>query len=78
MCDGMRILPPISVPQPTTEPCRERRDPSPPVEPPGVKAELPGWVVKPHSGFSVSHHYRINSSTEVQGAAVGNETRDLP
>jgi hypothetical protein len=78
MCEGMRILPPISVPQPTMEPSRERRVPSPPVEPPGVKAGLPGWVVKPHSGFSVSHHYQISSCTKVEAATNSNETRDLP
>lgn len=53
---GMRMLPPMSVPHPTTDPCRARRVPSPPVEPPGVKPGLAGWTVKPQSGFSVSHH----------------------
>ena len=57
MCEGMRMLPPMSVPQPTTELRRERSAASPPVEPPGVKAGFLGWTVKPQSGFSVSHHY---------------------
>lgn len=50
--------PPISVPQPTNEPCNEIRAPSPPEEPPGVKSGFKGCVVSPQSGFSVSHHWK--------------------
>jgi hypothetical protein len=55
---GMRIDPPISVPHPMREPCIDSSAPSPPEEPPGVKSEFSGWVVSPHRGFSVSHHYK--------------------
>jgi hypothetical protein len=54
---GIRIEPPMSVPQPIMEPWSARRAPSPPVEPPGVKFASSGLVVNPQRGFSVSHHY---------------------
>lgn len=57
ICAGIRIEPPISVPQPIIDACRARSTPSPPVEPPGVKLGSRAFVVKPQSGFSVSHHY---------------------
>lgn len=36
MWEGMRMLPPMSVPQPSRLPCEASRADSPPVEPPGV------------------------------------------
>lgn len=56
MWHGMRIEPPMSVPQPITEPPSDSKAASPPVEPPGVSFGLDGWVVKPQSGLSVSPH----------------------
>jgi hypothetical protein len=52
------MLPPMSVPHPTTEPCKFNSVPSPPVDPPGVNSGLRGCVVSPHNGLSVSHHCR--------------------
>jgi hypothetical protein len=52
------MLPPMSVPQPTTVPRSERSVASPPVEPPGVNPGFFGWTVRPQSGLSVSHHFR--------------------
>ena len=54
---GIRMLPPMSVPQPTTVPWRDRSAPSPPVEPPGVNLGFFGCTVSPQRGFSVSHHW---------------------
>lgn len=51
---GLRIEPPISVPQPTRDPCDARRADSPPDEPPGVKEGSRGLTVSPQSGLSVS------------------------
>lgn len=56
---GILTEPPISVPQPTREPCKARRAASPPVDPPGVKSGLRGFVVSPQRGFSVSHHFKM-------------------
>ena len=56
MWEGIRMLPPMSVPQPTTEPCRASSVPSPPVDPPGVNSVFLGCTVRPNKGFSVSHH----------------------
>ena len=53
---GIRMEPPMSVPQPTSEPRNESRAPSPPVDPPGVKAGFRAFVVRPNNGLSVSHH----------------------
>jgi len=53
----MRMLPPMSVPNPRREPCSASKAPSPPVEPPGEKAGFLGFVVSPQRGFSVSAHY---------------------
>lgn len=69
ICDGMRMLPPMSVPQPTTEPRKASSVPSPPVEPPGVKSVFLGCVVRPNRGFSVSHHYRRSVSTRSKEAS---------
>lgn len=57
MCAGMRMLPPISVPQPSMLPWLASRADSPPVEPPGVYFSQRGLVVRPQRGFSVSHHW---------------------
>lgn len=53
---GIRILPPISVPNPRIDPCKARSGPSPPVEPPGVNSGFRALVVNPQRGFSVSAH----------------------
>lgn len=50
--------PPISVPQPISDPPRASIVASPPEEPPGVSAGSSGCVVRPQRGLSVSHHYR--------------------
>jgi len=60
---GIRTDPPRSVPQPTREPCKASNAPSPPVEPPGLKSLFLGFTVRPHRGFSVSHHYIIKLTT---------------
>lgn len=54
---GPLIEPPISVPQPIRAPDMANKAASPPDEPPGVSSGLPGYVVKPQSGLSVSPHW---------------------
>lgn len=55
------MLPPMSVPHPTTVPCRASSVPSPPVDPPAVNSVFFGCTVRPNRGFSVSHHYQTMS-----------------
>jgi hypothetical protein len=43
----IRVLPPISIPNPKREPCNVNRTASPPVEPPGVNLGLRGLTVRP-------------------------------
>lgn len=59
MCDGMRTLPPRSVPKPSLLAPRAMRTASPPVEPPGVYPGSYGFVVSPHRGLSVSDHMML-------------------
>ena len=44
---GIRVLPPISVPIPRTEPLRAKMAPSPLVDPPGLRFGSIGCVVIP-------------------------------
>lgn len=46
--------PPISVPQPISDPCMDSRADSPPVDPPGVNDGSLGLTVRPQSGLLVS------------------------
>lgn len=64
MCAGMRMLPPISVPQPRKLPFIKSNAASPPVEPPGVYLGFIGLVVSPQTGLSVSHHYAVRHGQE--------------
>lgn len=50
--------PPISVPHPNMLPLQANRAPSPPEDPPGERFESFGFVVRPHSGLSVSAHFQ--------------------
>lgn len=50
--DGIRILPPISVPKPRTDPCDAIKAASPPEEPPGVQSGSKGFFVRPKTGFT--------------------------
>lgn len=52
--DGMRILPPMSVPIPRMEPPPPMRAPSPPEEPPGVFWRLCGFRLWPNKGLPQS------------------------
>jgi len=68
--------PPMSVPQPIIEPCRDNKAASPPEEPPGVKLGFCGWVVNPQSGFSVSHHYRKSATDEEENGIIKSAHHD--
>lgn len=52
--EGIRMLPPMSVPTPKIEPFVRMRAPSPPLEPPGVSERFNGLRVRPKTWLSVS------------------------
>jgi hypothetical protein len=52
--DGIRILPPISLPKPNTDPPPAISEPSPPDDPPTPRVVSWGFLVTPNTGFVVS------------------------
>src|SRR5262249_62060235 len=57
---GIRIEPPMSEPSPIGEAPLPIAAPSPPEEPPAVRAVLYGFLVRPYSRFSDSTHRHIS------------------
>ena len=57
--DGMRMLPPTSVPTPSAAPSAASKAPSPPEEPPAVCATDQGLSVRPQSGLLLSNAKRV-------------------
>jgi hypothetical protein len=51
---GLRMLPPMSVPIPRHDMPAAMAAASPPDEPPGVRAKLKGFFVRPNTGLLLS------------------------